>query len=100
MFIAVPDIIRTHGHVTNILMLAAVISLIKDKLGDHSSSNNYRPIATRSLILKVLDWVIIILYVDKLAFDDLQFSYQANCSTNMCTWMVVETIDYFSRNGS
>ena len=48
----------------------------------------------------MFDWVIIILYSDKLAFDDLQFIYQANCSTNMCTWMVIETIDYFSRNGS
>ena len=90
----------THGHVSNILMLATLIPLIKDKLGDHCSSNNYRSIAISSLILKVFDWVIVILYSDKLAFDDLQFSYQANCSTNMCTWMVVETIDYFSRNGS
>ena len=90
----------THGHVSNILMLATLIPLIKDKLGDHCSSNNYRSIAMSNLTLKGLDRVIIILYSDKLAFDDLQFSYQANCSTNMCTWMVVETIDYFSRNGS
>ena len=90
----------THGHVSNILMLATLMPLIKDKLGDHCSSNNYRSIAISSQISKVFDWVIIILYSDKLAFDDLQFSYQANCSTNMCTWMVVETIDYFSRNGS
>ena len=90
----------THGHVSIILMLATLIPLIKDKLGDHCSSSNYRSIAISSLILKVFDWVIIILYSDKLELDDLQFSYQANCSTNMCTWMVVETIDYFSRNGS
>ena len=90
----------THGHVSNILMLATLIPLIKDTLGDYCSSNNYRSIAISSLILKVFDWVIIILFSDKLAFDDLQFSYQANCSRNMCTWMVVETIDYFSRNGS
>ena len=32
----------THGHVSNILMLATLIPLIKDKLGDHCSSNNYR----------------------------------------------------------
>ena len=89
-----------HGHVSNILMLATLIPLIKDKLVDHCSSSNYRSIVISSLILKVFDWVIIILYSDKLELDDLQFSYQANCSTTMCTWMVVETIDYFSRNGS
>ena len=32
--------------------------------------------------------------------DQLQFSYQPNISTNMCTWMAIETIDFFTRNGS
>lgn len=89
-----------HGHVSKMLTLSTLIPLIKDKLGDHCSSKNYRSIALSSLILKIFDWVIIILCKDKLVFDDLQFSYQSNCSTNMCTWMVVETIDYFCRNGS
>ena len=31
--------------------------------------------------------------------DDLQFSYQAGCSTTMCTWLAIETIDHFLRNG-
>ena len=90
----------THGYVSNILMLATLIPLIKDELGDNCSRNNYRSLAVSSLILKIFDCVIIILCSDKLAFDDLQFSYQVNCSSNMCTWMVVETIDHFSRNGS
>ena len=90
----------THGHITKILTLSTLIPLIKDKLGDHGASNNYRSIALSSLILKILDWVFIILYKDNFVLDDLQFSYQENCSTNMCTWMVVETIDFFSRNGS
>ena len=32
--------------------------------------------------------------------DQLQFSYLPNISTNMCTWMAIETIDFFTRNGS
>ena len=32
--------------------------------------------------------------------DQLQFSYQPNISINMCTWMAIETIDFFTRNGS
>ena len=32
--------------------------------------------------------------------DDLQFGYQAGCSTNMASWMVLENIRYFLRNGS
>ena len=73
---------------------------MKDKLGDICDSNNYRSIAISSLILKVFDWVIILLYGDKLNLDQLQFSYQPNISTNTCTWLAIETIDFFTRNGS
>ena len=82
------------------LLLATLVPLLKDKLGDICDSSNYRSIAISSLILKVFDWVIILLYGDKLNLDQLQFSYQLNISTNMCTWMAIETIDFFTRNGS
>ena len=77
-----------------------MIPLIKDKLGDISSSNNYRSIALSSLILKIFDWTILLLNGDNLITDELQFGYQQKTSTNMCTWVAVETIDYFLRNGS
>ena len=90
----------THGHVTELLLLSTLVPIIKDKLGSLCSSDNYRSIAISSLILKIFDWVMIILYSDKLYFDELQFGYQEQCSTNMCTWMAVETIEHFLRNGS
>ena len=43
----------THGHVSSFLMLSVLIPMIKDKLGDISSSDNYRSIALSSLIIKV-----------------------------------------------
>lgn len=89
-----------HGHVSSILMLSTLIPIIKDKLGDSSSSNNYRSIAISSLILKIFDWVILILHEKELGMDELQFGFQRKTSTNMCTWLVVESIDYFQRNGS
>ena len=92
--------ILVHAHVSNILLLAMLIPIPKDKLGDLSSSNNYRSIAISSLILKIFDWIIILLFEESLGLDDLQFSYQKNCSTTMCTWMVIEGISYFIRNGS
>ena len=70
------------------------------KLGDLTSSNNYRSIALGSLILKIFDWIIILLFGETLSLDDLQFNYQKNCSTTMCTWMVIEGISYFTRSGS
>ena len=89
-----------HSHVSLILLLATLVPIIKDKLGKICSSKNYRSIAISSLFLKIVDWIIILLYGEScLQLDDLQFAYQPKCSTNMCTWLVVETIDYFMRKG-
>ena len=90
----------THGYISRILGFCTLLPIIKDKLGSFEDSSNYRSIAISSVILKLFDWVLILLYNDKLHLDHLQFSYQKNCSTSMCTWMVIETIDYFMRNGS
>ena len=89
-----------HSHVSSYLLLATLVPIIKDKLGDACSSKNYRSIAISSLILKIFDWVVIILFGVCLGLDDLQFAYQAKISTTMCSWVVIETINYFLRNGS
>ena len=89
-----------HGHVTRYLLLATLVPIIKDKLGSLNSSKNYRSIAISSLHLKMLDWIIILLFGDTFGLHDLQFAYQPGISGNMCTYAVLETIDYFLRNGS
>ena len=61
-------------------MLSTLIPLVKDKLGDI----NYRSIALSSLILKVFDWVVLLLHKDCLNIDELQFGFQQDTSTNMC----------------
>ena len=53
-----------------------------------------------SLVLKLLDWIIRLLFGDSLGVDELQFAYQPGSSTSMCTWAAVETINYFMRNGT
>ena len=88
-----------HGHVTRFLLLATLVPIIKDKLGSINSSKNYRSIAISSLVLKLIDWVIIILFGETLGLNDLQFAYQPGISGNMCTYAILETIDYFLRNG-
>ena len=89
-----------HGYVTGYLLLATLVPIIKDKLSSTNSSKNYRSIAISSLVLKLIDWVIVILFGQKLNLDELQFAYQSGASTTMCTWAVIETVGYFLRNGS
>ena len=81
-------------------MVSTIIPLIKDKLGDITSSNNYRSIALSSLLLKIYDWIMLLLFEKQLHTDELQFGFQEETSTNMCTWLAIETIDHFMRNGS
>ena len=77
-----------------------LLPLVKDNLGDSSSSENYRAIASGSLLLKLLDLVILILEGDKLSCDPLQFGFQSGSGTVMCTWTATAVIDYFNRRGS
>ena len=65
-----------HGHMTDALLLSTLVPLVKDKLGNLCSSDNYRSIAISSLILKIFDWVMILIFGEKLHLDALQFGYQ------------------------
>ena len=89
-----------HSHVSQVLLLSTLVPLVKDKLGDINTSKNYRSVAISSILVKLIDWVIILLEGDSLGLNELQFAYQAGCSTLMCTWAALETIDYFLKNGS
>ena len=89
-----------HGHISEILLLATLVPIVKDKLGDLCNSKNYRSIAISSLILKLIDWLIINIYGHLLKCDDLQFGFQEMSSTTLCSWVVYETIDEYIRKGS
>ena len=53
-----------------------------------------------SLLLKLVDWITINLFGEALGFHKLQFAYQGGISSTMCTWAVVQTVEYFLRHGS
>ena len=97
------SLVRTfilHGSVPYFILLCTLLPLVKDNLGDSTSSENYRAIASGSLLLKLLDLVILILEGDKLSCDPLQFGFQPGSGTVMCTWTATAVIDYFNRRGS
>ena len=89
-----------HGHVTETLLVATLVPIVKDKLADLCSSKNYRSIAISSLILKLLDWIILLNYGHLLKSNDFQFGFQKFSNTSLCSWVVYETIDQYLREGS
>ena len=77
-----------------------MIPLVKDQNGDTSSMDNYRSIALSSIFLKIWDWIILLVYGDRLDSGSMQFGFQKESGTEMCTWALLESIDYYVNRGS
>ena len=90
----------THGYISQDLIVCALYPIVKDPNGDISTSKNYRGIAISSLVLKILDNCILLLFGDLLSNDALQLGFQKGCSTVQCTWAVQETISHYLQGGS
>ena len=86
LYNSIASILRSmliHGHVTLELLVCAIIPLIKDKNGKDDDSSNYRGIALSSLLLKIFDWVILLLFDEELKTDQNQFGFETGSSTSM-----------------
>ena len=89
-----------HGTVTTHLLACAFLPLLKNSLKDPGDTNSYRAIAGSSIILKLFDKVVLLVWGDFLTSDSLQFGYKAKTSTTHCSWLVMEVANNFLRNGS
>ena len=66
-----------HGTVTSSLLACAFLPLLKSSQKDPSDPGSYRAIAGSSIILKLFDKVILLLWGHLLQTDSLQFGYSA-----------------------
>ena len=88
-----------HGTVTKCLLACAFLPLLKPRK-DPVKTDSYRAIAGSSLILKLIDNVILLLWGDLLGSDSLQFGFKAKVSTTQCTWLVSEVSSHYLRSGT
>ena len=89
-----------HGTVSINLLSCAFLPLLKSSSKDPSEVNSYRAIAGSSLLLKLFDQVVLLLWGHLLSSDSLQFGYKAGYSTSQCSWFVMEVASHFIRKGS
>ena len=89
-----------HGYIPDNLLLCAIILLVKSPQKSDQDSGNYRGIALSSLFLKIFDWIVLILFDCDLVCDENQFGFESESSTVMCTWAVIEVINYFTSRGT
>ena len=89
-----------HGMSPSSLQSSTLVPIPKDKRKSLSVSDNYRAIALSSPLCKVLHTIILRKYGVLLSTCDLQNGFKEHGSTNACTFMVKETIQYYLQNGS
>ena len=88
-----------HGTVTASLLACSFLPLLKSSLKDPSDPSSYRAIAGSSLILKIFELVVLILWGHLLSSDSLQFGYKSKTSTTHCTWLASEVVQHMLRGG-
>ena len=89
-----------HGSLTLQILTCAFMPLFKGGLNNPGSSDSYRAIAGASQILKLFEYVILIVWGDLLGSDSLQFGYKNGTSTTQCSWLVTEVANYYIRRGT
>ena len=89
-----------HGSVSSYLLACCFLPLLKGSTKDPADTSSYRAIAGSSLILKLFEKVILLIWGHLLGSDSLQFGFKQDTSTTQCTWLVTEVVQYFLRQGS
>jgi hypothetical protein len=89
-----------HGYLCLDLMDTILIPILKDKKGDITSKENYRPIAITTVVSKLFEMVILNRYKHCLQSSHNQFGFKAGHSTDKCTFVLKHVIDYYTSMSS
>ena len=85
-----------HGYCTDNLFYCTIVPIPKGRNSNLSESANFRGIALGSVFGKIFDNIILERYYDKLSSCNLQFGFKPNNSTNLCTMVLKESIQYYT----
>ena len=61
-----------HGRVPHFILICSLLPLLKNNLGDSTSSENYRAIAGGCLLLKLIDMIILLVEREKLGYNTIR----------------------------
>ena len=87
-----------YGFAPRLFLHSTLIPILKGGRSTSSNSDNFRSIAIRSILNKILDYLIIDQQAHSLIASDDQFGFEPNSSTVLCTTMLVETVQYYDEN--
>ena len=111
VFLHAPDILFDHlaavfrsyllyGTVTLQILTCAFLPLFKGGLKNAAVFDSFRAFAGASQLLKLFEYVILIVWGDCLRSDTMQFGFKKVVSTTKCSWLVNLVTTYFMRHGT
>ena len=83
-----------HSYLPVSMLDSVVVPLVKNKNGDLSDKNNYRPIALSSTISKVFENIILHRLEEYLWTTYNQLGFKSGHSTDLCAYALTEFIEY------
>ena len=81
-------------------LLGNITPIIKDSGGDHTSSNNYRPITLGPILLQLFEYLLMNKFGHFLETDNLQFGYKRKHSASHAIYILRECVNYYTSHGS
>ena len=85
-----------HGYLPAALMQSAIVPILKNRQGDTSDKNIYRPIAIVTAISKMFELCLMKLMESYLVTRDNQFGFKKKHSTDLCIFSVKSVIKYYN----
>ena len=85
-----------HGYLPASFMFSYISPIIKNKTGDSSAINNYRPVAIVTACSKLLEAVFLDIVEPFLITSDNQFGFKPNHSTDLCIFTLKNVVNYYT----
>ena len=82
------------------IKIIIIVPLVKNRIGDLSDKNSYRPEVLSRVKSKVFENVILCILKEYLWTANNQFGYKAVHSTDLCIHALTEFIEYFKRRST
>jgi len=89
-----------HSYVPDSFTHGIIIPIIKDKRGDPTNVQNYRPITLSSIVSKIFEYYLLDKYSSFMPSDDLQFGFKHKIGCPNAIFLLRRVIEHFNDKGS
>ena len=89
-----------HGYLPQEFMSTTLVPIVKDKKGDLSNCDNYRPVALTSVFSTVFELLILNIHSDQFSTSSKQIGFKARHGTEECIFVLKHVIQHYNSNSS